>query len=77
MHPFILYNCNSTYVCGILYYCGYCKYAAPTDVTCWEKLNDLLYLVARKCGWLDIIQGKLVGPHKLVYFYILIISCKT
>ena len=47
---------------------GYCIVitTAPTDVTCWEKLNDLLYLVARKCGWLDIIQGKLVSPHKLV-----------
>jgi len=42
---------------------------APTDVTCWEKLNDLLYLVAKKCGWLDIIQGKLVGPHKSVILY--------
>ena len=51
------------------YNIGYCVVitAAPTDVTCWERLNDLLYMVARKCGWLDIIQGKLVGPHKLVF----------
>ena len=35
---------------------------APTDVTCWD---DLLYLVAMKCGWLEIIQGKKIGPHKL------------
>ena len=48
---------------------------APTDVTCWERLNDLLYVVARKCGWLDILQGKLVGPYKLVY--ILIITTVT
>ncbi|XP_065920523.1 integrator complex subunit 10-like [Dysidea avara] len=39
---------------------------SPADVHCWEKLNDLLYLVARKCGWLDIIQGKLVGPQNSV-----------
>ena len=53
-------------VCQQMYriLCYYVRVStAPTDVTCWEKLNDLLYLVARKCGWLDIIQGKLVGPH--------------